>query len=110
MDSGDIKKPDLKDDQNLSIVFLQSYVKGRFVKLAKSMDISSVFDKQLYNISMVVLGGPVQSCHLQHVLGIHICTILSQKNKFFKRIWVIVAQVQDSTTTMEDFQITHIQI
>lgn len=39
------KKPDLKDDQNFSIVLLQGYVKGRFIKLAKRMDISSIFDK-----------------------------------------------------------------
>lgn len=39
------KAADLKDDQNLSIVLLQGYVKGRFIKLAKSMDVGSIFDK-----------------------------------------------------------------
>lgn len=100
---GTQKAADLQENQDLSIVFLQGYVKSRFLKLAKSMDVGSIFDQQLYNVSMVVLCGPVQSCHLQHVLGIHIGTILSQKRNFFKETLDTVAQVQDAITNTEDF-------
>lgn len=42
---GGYKETHLKHDQNLSIVFLHCYVKGRLIKFAKSVDISSIFDK-----------------------------------------------------------------
>lgn len=42
---GEHKGTYLKHDQNLSIVFLQCYVKGRLVKFAESMDISPIFDE-----------------------------------------------------------------
>lgn len=79
---------DLKHHQDLSVALLQGYVEGGLIELAKGMDVGAILDEQLHDVSMAVLCGPVQSCHLQHVLCIHVGAILSQKSHFSNGHWL----------------------
>ncbi len=56
-------------------------IKSWFVKLAEGVYISTMFDQQLCDVVMAVLGCPMKSRHLQHVLGIDVGTTLKHKKE-----------------------------
>lgn len=64
---------------------VDSDIKSGLVKLAEGMYISTMFDQQLCDVVMAVLGCPVKSGHLQHVFGVDVGTTLKQK-KEYKRL------------------------
>lgn len=69
----------LQQQQNFRIFLVQSDVESGLAKFAEGIDVRPTFEKQLDNVSMVVFGGPVQSGHLQHVLGVHVSAVLDRE-------------------------------
>lgn len=66
----------LKDLSKVFISIIQSNVQSVFAEFALGMDISAIFDEELHGVAVAVFGGPVESCHFQHVFGVDVSTML----------------------------------